>query len=378
MYYGGKKIIIYLTENNKAYFDLNHVINLLDDFKAKDKKYLEYKNCVELYDFKDNEHGGFYVKEYINREILFKILLHSNSSFAQKFKDEISKVLDKLCERGDLIINEKEEIVLKEKLDDRLEYYDNEQCLYNNNNIINFIKDRINNLKNDNWNKYMNRHVMYCFIITIDYPEEKSRILCKIGYSMYLLERIKSLKNEYKCKFYLIGLKLIYGEKDEKNFHSMLKIKYPELKVSIKIGSHTKEEVYIFDTRLFNDFITYEEKVKFTTKEIKLEKESKKIIEEYFENIEKRLQLEVIQNYSKLIKIEKVSTELQSKTIIEMNKEHYNYLILSDKNEVEKLKEKNKRNIEKDKYAHVENMKNKEIELKKLELEILKIKNVGY
>ena len=34
--------------------------------------------------------------------------------------------------------------------------------------------------------------------------------------------------------------------------------------------------------------------------------------------------------------------------------------------------------MEKDKYAHVENMKNKEIELKKLELEILKIKNVGY
>ena len=41
--YKDKKIIIYLTENNKAYFDLNHVINLLDD-KSKKDKYFEYKS----------------------------------------------------------------------------------------------------------------------------------------------------------------------------------------------------------------------------------------------------------------------------------------------------------------------------------------------
>ena len=188
------------------------------------------------------------------------------------------------------------------------------------------------------------------------------------------LERLKSLKNEYKCKFYLIGLKLIYGEKDEKKLHSMLKIKYPELKMSMKIGNHVKEETYIFDTRLFNDFITYEEKVKFTLTEIKLEKEAKKIIDEYFENAEKRLQIETMQNYRQIIKIDNIENELQSKTLIEINKEHYKYLLEYDKLDLEKLKEKNKRQSEKEKHLEIMKDKENELELKKIELEMLKIK----
>lgn len=163
--YSGKKIIIYI-----------------DDFKSKDKKYLEFKNNIKLYDFRDNEHGGFYLKEFINQETFYNILLNSNSSFAQKFKKEIAKILDKLTMNGNIII-ENDKIQLKEnysnKLENMLDSYENEVCLYKNHNLISFIKDRMSVLKNENWNKYMNKHIMYCFIITIEDPEEKNRILCK-------------------------------------------------------------------------------------------------------------------------------------------------------------------------------------------------------
>jgi hypothetical protein len=112
--YKSKKIIIYLSENNKAYFDLNHVINLLDD-KSKKDKYQEYKNDIVLYDIRDNEYGGFYVKEFINQETFYKILLHSNSSFACKFKDEIAKILDQLTNQGQLTLHNDNLILVEKK-----------------------------------------------------------------------------------------------------------------------------------------------------------------------------------------------------------------------------------------------------------------------
>lgn len=56
MIYNDKKIIIYLTENNQPYFDINHVINLLDD-KNKKNKYSQYNNEIKLFNFRNNEHG---------------------------------------------------------------------------------------------------------------------------------------------------------------------------------------------------------------------------------------------------------------------------------------------------------------------------------
>ena len=57
--------------NNKAYFDINHIINLFDNTNIKDK-YHEYKNDIIFYDFRDNEFGGFYIKEFISQEIFYK------------------------------------------------------------------------------------------------------------------------------------------------------------------------------------------------------------------------------------------------------------------------------------------------------------------
>lgn len=362
--YKGKKIIIYLSENNEAYFDINHIINLLDD-KSKKDKYAEYKNKIVLYDIRDNEFGGFYVKEYVNQETFYEILLHSNSSFAHKFKEDIAKILDQLTNQGNLrLVNDKLVLVENKKPIEYLTDEYNYVQTYSNENLVNFVKEKIKNFKKSNWNKYLNRHVMYFFIITLEDPNGLNRILCKIGYSCDLLKRIKSLEGEYKCKFYLIGIKLVHSVQDEKEFHNLLKKKFPELYVDLKIGSHDKDECYVFDINLYETYLNYVDKGEFNSKEIEIEEETKKILKEYFENIEERYEKELLLKIRPNIEICKIKSIEQKEYAIELNAKYYDYMLMS-------LKESNRhKEVMKDKDII---LKDKDIELKKIELEILKI-----
>jgi hypothetical protein len=210
--YKNKKIIIYLFDN-KAYFDINHVVNLFDEKKSKDKKYLEYKSKIKLFSIKDNEHGGFYIKEFITKDTFFDMVMGSTSLFSNKFKKDIVKILDELTDSGDLIIeddklklNKKTIIpVQSEKLTDEY-YYDQ---TYDNIVLIEFIKNEIREYKTVNWHKYCELHVMYFFVIALNDPSGKNRIFCKIGYTADIITRIKSLEGEYKCKVYLMGMKTV-------------------------------------------------------------------------------------------------------------------------------------------------------------------------
>lgn len=286
-----QKIIIYIGEDNLVYFDLNHTVNLFDNIKAKNKKYDEYKNNIVFYDTRNNEFGGLYLKEFISKEIFFKIILHTNSVFSNKFKDDVAKLLDDLTNTGDVVIKNNA-LVTVQKINPFIEEYEYTQT-YNNIELLEFIKEQIRNSQKINYNKYVFTHIMYFFIITLDDPHGKYRILCKIGYTDYLLTRIKSLPSEYKCEFYLPNVKRINRLSDEQLFHSLIKKLLPHLFVSLKIGNHEKEETYVFDRDLYALFCNYEE-VKLTNVQIKLEEETKQIFAEYFDNVEKRFELEII------------------------------------------------------------------------------------
>ncbi len=363
--YKSKKIIIYITEDNKAYFDFNHIINLLDDVKAKNKKYDEYKTDIVLYDIRDNTVGGFYVKEFVNQETFYKILLHSNSSFARKFKDEIAKILDTLTNQGQITIKN-DTIVIKEPVKKPIEYFETEYVYtqtYDNIMLVNFAKERINEFKKVNWNKYLNRHIMYFFIITLEDPLGLGRILCKPGYSCDLLDRIKKLGSEYKCKFYLIGLKLVHSVQDETNFHALLKRKYPEFVVDLKIGSQEKEEIYVFDKELYKTYLNFVDKGEFNEQSIKLEKEAEELITNYFDNMEKNFEVELINKSRQINRIDKIVNQYQQNTVIAVTNKQYDYML-------EVLKENNRHEeVMKDKEII---MKDKEIELKKVELDMFK------
>jgi prophage antirepressor-like protein len=353
--YQDKKVIIYLTNQNKAYFYLNHVVNLLNTKTTKDK-YKEYKNEIEIYNIRNNKHGGIYIKEFINQEIFYKILLHSNSKFAKEFKNEIAMILDKLTNNGSLIISNNK----LELNENKVELLTNEYIYtqtYDNEEMIDFIKKRIEALKNIGWNKYVKKNVMYCFVTTLDDQSGMNRILCKIGYTYNLINRIISLENEYKCKFYLIGLKLLGGEDDEKEFHKLLKKKYKELSVEFKIGQHNKDEIYVFDINLYKEFVEYQDKVEFSNIEIELEEESKKIMNDYYKNIIERFEVELLKKMTKVVKIENIINKYQREVVLKQNDKYYEYIIL------------------KENHRHDEIMIDKTIELKKIELEMLKLQH---
>ena len=204
---------------------------------------------------------------------------------------------------------------------------------------------------------------MYFFIITLEDPLYQNRILCKIGYSCDFLKRIKSLENEYKCKFYLINMKLVHSVQDEKDFHTLLKRKFPELSVDLKIGSRDKDETYVFDLDLYKTYMDYVDKGEFNKVEIELEEDNKKILDDYFGNIDERYEREIILKIKPQIEICKIRSLEQKEYAVKLNDKYYEYMKYS-------LVETNRhKEVMKDKDII---LKEKEIELKKIELEIIR------
>jgi hypothetical protein len=365
--YKGKKIIIYIAEDNKPYFDINHIINLFNDIKSKKDKYNEYKKSIVLYDFRDNIYGGFYIKEFINQETFYKMLLHTNSIFSNKFKDNIAKILDKLTNNGNLIIkNDNLTLTTIKKPIEYLQEDYNYIQTYENNNLVDFVKNQINECKKTNWNKYVKKHVMYFFVITLEDPDKLNRILCKIGYSCNIIDRFKSLESEYKCKFYLLKLKFVHSVQDEKDFHNLLKKKYPEFIVNLKIGSHDKDETYVFDTNLYKTFLDYDDIDKIEQKIVLLEEENNKIINNYFDNIENRFEIELLYKLKNANKMEEIINVHQKDYAIAINKFYYDFMILKENNNFE---------FKKLEMEHKERIMDKETEQLKIKLELEKIKH---
>lgn len=363
--YKNKKIIIYMTEDNKIYFDINHIINLFDNTNIKDK-YHEYKNDISLYDFRDNEFGGFYIKEFISQEIFYKMLLHSNNTFSNKFKDDIVKILDELTDNGQLMISNGNLQLVNKDVFENINYCYTQT--YNNNELVDFIKSRIVEFKKINWNKYSKRNVIYFFVTTLQDPNGLNRILCKVGFSSDIVERIKSLRNEYKSKFYLIGLKLVNRSQDEKEFHTLLKTQFPELVVKMKIDNHDKDEIYVFDIYLYNVFISYIETAKFNQEELLVDEESKEIMNEYLYNIEERFEIEILYKLQNNIKINEIVNEYQQNIAIKMYdtilyKIKYNY-------ELRELEIKEEYEFKKFAVVKEQELKLKDYELKLKELDV--------
>lgn len=377
--YKNKKIIVYITNNNKKYFDINHVLNLVCK-NNKNDKYLEYKDKIKLFDFRDNKYDGFYIKEFIDQETFYNMMLHSNNVFAQQFKNELAPLLDKLTNVGSLIIKDgKLDLnIHKQTNESKITSIEN-RCIYNqtfdNVQLTEFIKQRIENIKITGWNKYIKRNIMYCFITNLKDPYNHNRILCKIGYTYNLINRIISLKKEYTCKFYLIGLKLIESENDEKEFHKLLKTKFPEFVIKYQINDKDKDEIYVFDLTLYKEFIEYKEKQSFDEQQIILDKESEDVFNDYYNNLIQVFELELVQKSTKIMKIENINNQFQQQTVIHWINNYYEHLKIIEQNNLIKFQEKHKYDFDelKEKNRHIELIKDKDIKLKELEIEQMKL-----
>ena len=68
------------------------------------------------------------------------------------------------------------------------------------------------------------------------------------------MERFKSLEKEYKCTPFFVSAKLINGRKSEKNFHDLLRIKYPSLIEEFMMDSKKKVELYKLSPVLIHEY----------------------------------------------------------------------------------------------------------------------------
>ena len=149
-------------------------------------------------------------------------------------------------------------------------------------------------------------------------------------------------------------MKTIEREQDEKKFHKQLKLKFPEFVVNMKINGHDKDETYVFDMALYEAFLLYADKVKFSEKDIKLEKDVNDMMNNYFGNMDTLFEIELVKKITKIVKMQDITNEFQKELAVSMTKFHYDYVTLKENN------------------RHIESIKDKEIELKRIELECIK------
>jgi hypothetical protein len=129
----------------------------------------------------------------------------------------------------------------------------------NDMDLIKLLIQKMELLKQNNFKQFINEHVIYFFITSLS--DGTNRIVCKIGYTCDIIEREKTLKNEYGCNFTLLGVKLAHSIKDETILLSYLRNIYPELVINIEIADKKKREIFAFRIDLYYSFIFYGNKI---------------------------------------------------------------------------------------------------------------------
>lgn len=325
--YNNKKIIIYKhPSTNEPLYDFNHVIGLCTnlDSRNSEHEYERNKNKIKIRSFKENVFGGFYIKEFISQEDFYNMILHSTTDFSQRFKTELSRLLDRWTKEGVFTMDHNQIISppLEDPFREDSETYHFTQT-YKNLDLVDFVKGLIQKQKRECWRRYHKKHVMYLILVICRDPKGKDRIIVKIGYSHDFIQRIHQLRcDNGNCNIYVLGLKYVNSQTDEKEFHKLIQIKFPYLKVSLE----NRQEYYVFDENLWKEFYTFDDSM-FTPSQDRMEeldREAERILEEYFGDLEDRLEITMINKT--VIPIELIQNDHQ-RIVAEKNVEVYKYLM---------------------------------------------------
>jgi len=261
--YKNHYFIVYQKDDD-LYFDIQHIISVLNLKKTYiNDKYKEFSDEILFYVWHKNQFDGYFLRELINEKTMYKIILSSNSVFSKSFKDDVGNILIQLRKENELIITN-EAIIKKPKKNqlnmnivhcNQLKPQNYKIYSYDNDDDVLYAKSLVINGNKISLSKYIKKHVLYSFLMPI--KDDENRIIIKFGYSEDILDRIESLRTEYKTQVFLIGIKIINGKRDEKLFHNVLKSKYPELIYPYKIGTKEKTELYGLNEILINEFDQY-------------------------------------------------------------------------------------------------------------------------
>jgi prophage antirepressor-like protein len=357
------------------YFDIQHIISLLNiQTTTWNEKYAAYKENIRHIYWHKNIYNGYIERELITEKTMYKIILSSQSKISKTFKDDIAEILvtlraeNKLDITNDSIKLSKKSINTDTDKKKILEEHKLRSYTYTKEEDKEYAKTLVGNGSIQPISKYMNNHVLYGFILALTRDHED--IIVKFGYTENIAKRYETLKTEYGCEIYMIGIKKIRGESDEQQYHKMLKEKYSHLIEHCTIGKKEKIELYKLNPVLMREFDEYKPCEEELTEPKKISKEGQELIE----YIEKQKE-----NFVK--HLDQFNDEIK--------RDHYEYLIKKEETkqkEIEKqvalAKEATKQleiekqvEIEKEKTKQaVEKTKQKELEIKILELQTKKNK----
>jgi prophage antirepressor-like protein len=250
-------------KNGNFYFDVQHIISVLNLKKSSwADKYNEFYDNIKYYKFYKNEYGGYILRELIDEQTTYQIILSSNSVLSKSFKKDVSKILANLRKQGQLnvsndkiTLNKKSYKSMNESNDKIIGDISYPIYTYNNLAHTQFVRHLKNLSANIPLAKFANKHVLYAFVIPI--KTNHNDIILIFGYSEDIFQRIEDLKSEYGSKVYLINIKIISGQKDEERFHNIMKKKYDSLIESYSIKNKKKVELYKFSPILLKEFDDY-------------------------------------------------------------------------------------------------------------------------
>jgi hypothetical protein len=181
------------------------------------------------------------------------------------------------------------------------------------------VLDILNKNKIYNFSDYINKHVMYMYIMTELFD---NLVILKIGYTHNIIDRYKSLCNDYKCDFILIGIKNVNAQSDEIMFHNYMNtllIKY-KIKNYNKLNQK-KIELYKCDKEVINEFNNFKivliEQEK--TKQIEFQEKTKQE-QEKTKQIEYQETTKQEQEKTKQIELQEKTKQEQEKTKQEQEK----------------------------------------------------------
>ena len=244
---------------NEPYFDIRHILSLLNtDDSTTRKKYSEHSKEIEYYIFHPNSFGGYILRELIPESTFYKIVMHSNSDFSKKFKEDVIKILQQLRKNGQLKITNDAMTLRNNNKTINSTIIETSYPLYfkNNERHAKLINKLIELGKKISMTKYKDKHIMYAYIVEL-LDKEHNYYIIKFGYTYNLAKRKTKLETEYKAKFYLLRAKIITSENDEENFHAILKATYGELVEEYTINGKKKTELYKFSPQLLEEYKNY-------------------------------------------------------------------------------------------------------------------------
>jgi hypothetical protein len=282
---------------------------------------------------------------------MFQIILSSNSTLSKAFKLDVSKILTELRKNGDLIMTNNE-IKLKKvpaNQDDASNTFivnctkNTIVYSYDNHEDQILIQELIFNGSMLPLSKYINTPVIYNFIIPLRHTTKA--VIIKIGYTDNIINRIETLKSEYKCNVYLIGIKAVRSEKTEKDFHNMLQNVYSKHVVPYEIKSKNKVELYELTDPILKQFDSLQEYITPTDNNIVTPSNEQLNIIQYIRNQHKIFLQSVATIYPQAVQFQ------SDDCLLKYHKSHFEYLTL-------------KSNIQ-----HMEIMKELDIQLKSKELD---------